>query len=99
MGPNEFNIQQALTDMEDRIRTDIQEVGSQARTDSAAARAVADSAILAASRVGADAAVANAKLDGRVLSLEEKAAWIGAGFGATFLALAGLGWRTLFGKL
>lgn len=36
-----------------------------------------------------------ANLDGRVKNLEEKAGWIGAGFGGTVAALAGFAWHIL----
>lgn len=75
-----FNIQQALTDMEERIRQDIHT----AREDTVAAATVAQEAKLEA-----------VKISGRVKSLEEKAGWIAAGFGATLLSLLGFVWHVI----
>lgn len=73
---------------EERIRADIRDVVTTARADAATARATADAAMLAAT-----------KIDGRVTTLEEKAGWVGAGFGATFLAMLGFIWHVLGAKV
>lgn len=90
----EFDIQSHLIQMETRIRTDIAAVGTAARRDADAARQEATEA-----RAVADAAtLANTGLDGRVKSLEEKAGWIGMGFGATVIAAGGFVWHVITGK-
>lgn len=79
-----FNIQQALTDMEERIREDIKTNAALARADAAAARIVAD-----------EAKASTMELEGRVVNLEEKAGWIAAGFGGTVIAGVGFIWHVL----
>lgn len=79
-----FDIQRALTDMEGRIREDICTVSKHIGAEAAKAQAVADACTLA-----------RTKLEGRIMGLEEKAGWIGAGFGATVLALLGFLWHIL----
>jgi uncharacterized protein related to proFAR isomerase len=81
---SDFNIQQALTDMETRIRLDIAHVGAAAYRDAEAASTVAE-----------EAKVEAVKLGGRVASLEEKAGWIAGGFGATLLSVIGFIWHVL----
>ncbi len=82
----EFDLQRHLEQMEDRIREDIRQVGETARMDSALARATADAAVLA-----------NQLQDGRLKNLEEKAGWVTAGFGATFIGLVGFLWHVITG--
>ncbi len=90
----DFDIQRALTDMESRLRTDIQSVGAQARIDSAAARTEATTA-----QTMANAAVlANAALNGRIVNLEEKAGWIKAGIGTSLVGFGGFVWHLITNK-
>jgi hypothetical protein len=92
-----FNMQQALTDLaasikadlngvETRVREDVRVVSVTAVANAARAQAVADAAILAA-----------AKIDGRVVALEEKASWASTGIGVLFLAALAFIWRIISG--
>jgi hypothetical protein len=80
MSATEFNIQRALHEMETRIREDIRSVGAEC----ARAQMSADEARLMATVNG-----------GRLASLEEKARWVGAGFGTVFVALFGFFWHVI----
>lgn len=80
MSATEFSIQRALHDMETRIREDIRSVGAEC----VRAQQSADEARMLATING-----------GRLTSLEEKARWVGAGFGTVFLALFGFFWHAV----
>jgi len=82
----EFDIQRALTDMESRLRADIQRVGEQARVDVLAAQTSAQAALMA-----------NALLSGRVVNLEEKAGWIKAGIGTSLVGVVAFIWHIFVG--
>ena len=79
-----WDLQQALTSMETRIREDVRAVGTLARADALAAQETATAAVLA-----------NTSLSGRVANLEEKAKWAEAGFGTGFLAMVGFVWHVV----
>ena len=85
--PADFDIQRALNDMEIRIRQDIQRVADISMEGSAKAQLTADTAMLKL-----------AENEGRIKSLEEKAGWIGAGFGSLFAAMFGFLWHVFAGR-
>lgn len=89
----EDRIQANATAMENRIRVDIQTAAAAARRDSTAASIAAATALATANA----AVLSNTQLEGRVKPLEEKAGWIGAAFGVTFVTLCGMAWKMVTG--
>lgn len=83
----EFDLQHLLESMEERIRADIKTVGDAAIANSVRAQTVADAALLA-----------NAKVEGRVSFLEEKAAWVAKGVATLFLAACAFTWHVVSGQ-
>ena len=76
-----------LEAMEERIRADI-------RSNAIVAREEASAAL----RIAIEAKDKAIELAQQVMFLREKAGWIGAGFGATFLAALALAYHVFTGK-
>lgn len=83
MADTTFDLQRHLEAMESRIRQDVQGTREAVR--------------LLDDRVQEEAITIEAHA-GRITRLEEKAGWIGAGFGAGFFALVAFAWHVIKSK-